>query len=138
MKKILFFLGVAVSVFWVTYLFRSTGITAQESIVLAAEGKITKIDPATGEVDIQYSANIPECYPLLGVSKVSNMDMLKGIEKGDHVLYEFNAVRLPIRSTGPFLPFSKREIISIKVVTDKSQWGRREFYCRSEMLKKTS
>jgi Cu/Ag efflux protein CusF len=126
-------IGVAVLALWAIY----HQLHPAGSIVLPAEGTIKKIDPSTGEVDIQYSANIPECYPLLGVSKVSNMDMLKGIKEGDHVLYEFNAVRLPVRSTGPFLPFHKREIISIKVVTDQNQWGRGEFLCRSEMFKQT-
>jgi hypothetical protein len=65
------------------------------------------------------------------------MDMLDGIGKGDHVLYEFKAARLPVRSTGPFLPFSKGEIISIEVLREESQWGRREFHCRSEMFKES-
>ncbi|MDR3158345.1 MAG: hypothetical protein LBU11_04900 [Zoogloeaceae bacterium] len=83
------------------YLFRFHGFTA-ETIILSAEGEIVKIGTSSGKTDIRYSDNIPECYPLLGVSKVFNMDMLKDVKEGDHVLYEFNAERFPINSTGTF------------------------------------
>jgi Cu/Ag efflux protein CusF len=136
MGKILIFICLVIFAFLMISVFRFHG-SPGKSIILAAEGEIVKIDPSSGKIDIRYSANIPECYPLLGVSKVANMKMLTGIKEGDHVLYEFNAERLPTNSTGPFLPFGKKDIISITVVTDQSQWGRKVFHCPSEMRKET-
>jgi hypothetical protein len=132
MRKILYFLFVAGSVAWFIYLARSTGILkteAERTVILAAEGRVRKVNPAAGEIDIFYSDRVPDCYPIFGDTKVSHPDLLKDVKEGDSVSFELKAVRLFIRGDRGFVPLHVKEITSIQVIEDPGKTERKVFHC---------
>jgi hypothetical protein len=129
--KILFFLFVAVAVGWSVYIARSQGLMkteADRTLILTAEGRVTDMDLAAGEVDIFYSDRVPDCYPVFGKTKVSNPDLLKAIKKGDPVSFEFKAVRLPVKAR-EFVPLRVKEITSIQLVAGQTGTDWKTFHC---------